>query len=511
MKTLIPAFAIGAASIGIAAHSMAAEGHDGHPGLQLSVGEIEALSPAAAAVDPVLPTAVNAKSMLNTMSRHREWVRVETGSGMVFAFVVYPDRSNSAPVVLVTEKDRGATDWARAAADQAAAAGFIAIVPDVLTGLGPDGGATNSFASPEHAARALSELGAKEATKRVEAVRQHGLAFPIANGKSAILELDSQAGSIRAAVKSAGHHDAIADFKLTAAAWRSALAFLTRYTEDKPVFVADGGHAHHAVLAQVNDTSVSYAQKHPDLPAGFYTAQSALAQSTLRKEWVNLDVGGVKVATWVVYPAGEAKAGTVVVMQHGVGMDAWVQGIADQLAQSGFIAIAPDIWSGTAPDGGGLRSFNFLDDALIAGRAISQDEGIRRYKAARDYALSLPRSNGKSASLGFCMGGGYSFRFAGDVPELNAAVVFYGTPPDEATMARINAPVLGLYGENDARVVATIEPATAAMKKLGKSYETHVYPKATHSFVLFQEVAGNPDAMRDAWPRTIAFLKKNLM
>jgi carboxymethylenebutenolidase len=334
--------------------------------------------------------------------------------------------------------------------------------------------------------------------------------MPIANGKSALLEVDNEGGRIDATVKSTSAAEISRDFELTPDAWLSALSFVTRETQDKPIFVADGGHAHHALLGQVADLEVSYLQKHPDLPASWYTAEAALAQSTLRKEWITLNVGGVNVSTWVVYPEGEEKVGTVVVMQHGAGMDPWVQSVADQLARSGFIAIAPDIWSGTAPDGGGLRSFKYLDEALMASRAVSQDEIIRRYKAARDYALALPRSNGKSASLGFCMGGGHSFRFASDVPELNAAVVFYGGPPDEPTMAKINAPVLGLYGENDARVVASIEPALAAMKKLGKSYEPHVYPKATHSFVVFQEVAGNPEAVRDGWSRAIAFLKKNL-
>jgi carboxymethylenebutenolidase len=96
------------------------------------------------------------------------------------------------------------------------------------------------------------------------------------------------------------------------------------------------------------------------------------------------------------------------------------------------------------------------------------------------------------------------------VPELNAAVVFYGPPPDEATMAKINAPVLGLYGENDARITSTVEATTANMKRLGKVYEPHVYAKATHSFVLFQDVGGNPAAVGDAWPRAMAFLKQNL-
>jgi carboxymethylenebutenolidase len=200
----------------------------------------------------------------------------------------------------------------------------------------------------------------------------------------------------------------------------------------------------------------------------------------------------------------------VVVMQYGTGMDEWIQAVADQLAQEGFIAIAPDTWSGTGVNGGGRDTFQFVDDAMKAGARITPDETQRRFKAARDYAMKLPRANGKSGSIGFCAGGGNSFRFAGEVPELNAAVVFYGTPPSEEIMARIKAPVLGFYGENDARVTATVEPAITAMKRLGKSYEPHIYPKTTHSFVYFQDAGTNADAVADAWPRAVAFLKQNL-
>jgi len=200
----------------------------------------------------------------------------------------------------------------------------------------------------------------------------------------------------------------------------------------------------------------------------------------------------------------------VIVMQHGAGMDDWVRDVADQLAQAGFLAVAPDVWSGTGPGGGGLDSFQFVDDAMKASARITPEETMRRFKAAREYALKLPQANGKTASLGFCAGGGNSFRFAGEVPELNGAVVFYGGPPDDAVMEKILSPVIGFYGENDVRVTAAVEPTAAKMRTMGKMYEPHIYPKTTHSFVLFQEVGGNPAAVKDAWPRAIAFLKKQL-
>jgi carboxymethylenebutenolidase len=197
-------------------------------------------------------------------------------------------------------------------------------------------------------------------------------------------------------------------------------------------------------------------------------------------------------------------------MQHGTGLDDWMRSVADQIAHEGYIAVAPDIWSGTGPNGGGRDSFQFDDDAMKAAARIGPTETQRRYKAAWEWAMKLPRANGRSGTIGFCAGGGNSFQFAGEVPELSAAVVFYGTPPAEEIMSRIKAPVLGFYGENDARVTSTVEPTIAAMKRLGKSFEPHIYPKTTHSFVLFQDIAANQEALKDAWPRAMTFFRQNL-
>jgi carboxymethylenebutenolidase len=306
---------------------------------------------------------------------------------------------------------------------------------------------------------------------------------------------------------------------------------LSRVTGNNPVFI-DGRSAptgsidehamhmrHSMAMAAPQQTGGSASSrtipglgdKAPNLPASYYTAKKTLAESKLKKEWVDIPVGDVKVHTWVEYPEGNGKTGVVIVMQHGVGLDDWMRSVADQLAHDGFIAVAPDAWSGTGPNGGNRDSFQFDDDALraAAGR-VSADETQRRYKAARDWALTLPRANGKTGSIGFCAGGGASFRFAGEVPELNAAAVFYGTPPMEELVAKINAPVLAFYGENDARVTATAQPTAELMKRLGKSFEPHIYPKVTHSFVYFQDLSVNREAVQDAWPRVIAFYNKNL-
>jgi carboxymethylenebutenolidase len=249
--------------------------------------------------------------------------------------------------------------------------------------------------------------------------------------------------------------------------------------------------------------------KSPDLPANLFTSGSTLARTTLRHEWVDIPLGNVKLHTWIEYPPGEDKAAVVIVMHYDAGLDDLQRAVADQLALEGFIAIEPDLLSGMGPKGGNYDSFPFPDDAIRANAKLTASEVLRRYKAARDYGLKLPRANGKSASLGEAVGGANSFRFAGEVPELNAAVVFYGMPPGEATMARIKAPVLGLYGEDDPKVNATIEPTAAAMKRLGKSYESHIYPRATHAFMSYMVEGENGAAVAQAWPAAIAFLKQN--
>jgi carboxymethylenebutenolidase len=249
--------------------------------------------------------------------------------------------------------------------------------------------------------------------------------------------------------------------------------------------------------------------KAPELPANLFAAASTVARTTLKHEWVDIPMGRGKLHTWVEYPAGEAKAPVVLVMHYDAGLDDLQQALVDQLATDGFIAVAPDLLSGLGPNGGNYEAFKYPDQALRAVAKIDPAESLRRYKAAYDYAKNLPRSSGKVASLGCGVGGTNSFRFATEVPDLSAAVVIYGMPPSEAAMAKIQAPVLGLYGADDASVIATVEPTIAAMKKLKKSYEQHMYPGATHFFMTYVVEGRNGEAVAQGWPAAIAFLREH--
>ncbi len=248
-------------------------------------------------------------------------------------------------------------------------------------------------------------------------------------------------------------------------------------------------------------------EKTPDFPANLFVSAPTVAHTSLRHQWVDIPAGKTKLHTWIEYPAGEEKAPVVIVMTYEAGLDVTQQALADQLALQGFIAVAPDLLSGRGPKGGNFDTFKFPDEALRANLRVPQSEALRLYKAAYGYSLKLPRSSGKVASLGYSTGGTLSFRFAAEVPGLSAAVVFYGLPPSEAMLAKINAPLLAFYGGDDDPLVATVDRTAAAMKKLGKSFESHVYPGATHGFMTYQVEGLNREAIIEAWPAAVAFIR----
>jgi carboxymethylenebutenolidase len=249
------------------------------------------------------------------------------------------------------------------------------------------------------------------------------------------------------------------------------------------------------------------------IPPGEANAKAALNQSPRHGEWVDVPVAGMKtpLRCFVVYPEVKEKAPVVILIHEIFGLTDWARAVADQLAADGFIAIAPDLLSGKGP-GGGTDSVSNRDDVVKLVRDLKQNDVIVALNSVRDYAIKLPAANGKSASIGFCWGGGVSFHFAAAQPALNAAVVYYGTNPSDAgELEKIHAAVLGLYGGDDARVDATVPPAAEQMKKLGKSYVYHLYDGAGHGFLRAQadRNGANLRAAQQAWPATIEFLRQN--
>lgn len=219
---------------------------------------------------------------------------------------------------------------------------------------------------------------------------------------------------------------------------------------------------------------------------------------------------GTRVKLWVVTPTSTAKTGVVLVIHENMGLNDWPRAVADQLARQGFIAIAVDLLSGKAPDGGGTAELG--TGAGQALRTLTPADVAARLDAAAAYGKALPNANGTYATVGFCWGGGQSFNYAVAQPNLNAAVVYYGPTPAMDSLSSIKAPVLGLYGGNDARITANVEPTAAKMKELGKPYTFHVFDGAGHGFLRQQAGmdGANLKASEQAWPATLAFLREHL-
>ncbi len=251
----------------------------------------------------------------------------------------------------------------------------------------------------------------------------------------------------------------------------------------------------------------------------FATAASAqdvkqrLEKSPRHHEWVDVKNGDRKVACFLVFPEVKDKATAVVVIHENKGLTDFARGVADQLAEAGYIAIAPDCLSGMGPKGGNTDTFTSVGEATKAIGKLPPDQVTGDLNAAADYVLKLKACNGKLAVGGFCWGGGQTFRFATNRNDLKAAFVFYGmTKLDKEIVGRIQCPVYGFYGGNDARINESIPDTTTLMKAAGKKYEPVTYEGAGHGFVRAGEEPGASAANRDgrnaAWERWKMILKK---
>jgi carboxymethylenebutenolidase len=242
-------------------------------------------------------------------------------------------------------------------------------------------------------------------------------------------------------------------------------------------------------------------------------AKARLEKSPRHLEYIKIKQGDREVSSFIAYPEVKEKATAVVVIHEIFGLSDWVRGVTDQLAEAGYIAIAPDLLSGTAPGGGGTSELGGGDAVRKAIVSLPSDQVTADLNAVTAYVAKLPACNGKVAVAGFCWGGGQTFRLATNNKDIKAAFAFYGTGPDkEADIARIACPVYGFYAGNDARVNATIPKSTELMKQAMKTYEPVTYEGAGHGFMRAGEAPdaneANKKAREEAWKRWKDLLKK---
>ena len=243
-------------------------------------------------------------------------------------------------------------------------------------------------------------------------------------------------------------------------------------------------------------------------------AKQRADKSPRRKEWVSVKSDGRTVNAFLAYPEVKVKATSIVVIHELMGLTDWVRSLADQLAEAGYIAIAPDLLSGLGPKGGGTADFADRSAIGQAIAALPTEQIAADLNSVADYVSKLPAANGNVAVAGFCYGGSQAFRFATVRPNLVAAFVFYGPGPDKKEdVARITAPVYGFYGGADERVNATIPRTQTLMKGVGRKFDPVVYEGAGHGFMRAGEDPGNLNeankwARNEAWERWKGILKK---
>lgn len=261
-----------------------------------------------------------------------------------------------------------------------------------------------------------------------------------------------------------------------------------------------------------NQQGDSAAVRAPGTAPSAATAQARLSASPRHGEWVMVRTGANdSVRAWIVYPERSTKAPVVVVIHEIFGVSNWIRSVTDQLAADGFIAIAPDL----------LTKFNIPNTAngepnpdSVRARIgqIKPEQYQPQIRAVAEYAMNLPAAAKTYGVVGYCWGGAAVFAHAVHYPAVNAVVSYYGTTPSPADLARVKAPVLGLYGENDERVNSTIARADSAAKANGFVYEYHKFTGAGHGFLRAQDGqnGANLTASQAAWPMTVNWFRRYL-
>jgi carboxymethylenebutenolidase len=215
--------------------------------------------------------------------------------------------------------------------------------------------------------------------------------------------------------------------------------------------------------------------------------------------------GNGKLRGYLVSPAKAAgKLPTVLVVHENRGLNPHIEDIARRLAVDGFIAFAPDALFTL----GGYPGDE--DKARELFQKLDQTKTREDFVAAAGVLKNLPEGNGKVGVVGFCYGGGIANFLATRLPDLAAAVPFYGGQPTEEEAAKIKAPLLIQYAGKDERINAGWPKYEAALKAAKVNYQAFIYPEVQHGFNNDTTPRYDAAAAKLAWERTVAFFRQHL-
>jgi carboxymethylenebutenolidase len=223
-------------------------------------------------------------------------------------------------------------------------------------------------------------------------------------------------------------------------------------------------------------------------------------------EYVTYDSpeGTSKVRGYLAKPARSGNSACVVVYHENRGLNPYIEDVARRLATEGYVAFAPDALTSLGGYPGDEEKAVKLFATLDAKKRSAD------MMAAGPYLKSRPECSGKLGAVGFCFGGSMTNMLATKMPDLNAAVPFYGGQPSAEDTAKIKAPLLIHYAGLDERIDAGWPAWEAALKANGVKYEMHMYPNVNHGFHNDTTPRYDEAAAKLAWSRTLDFFKEHL-
>jgi carboxymethylenebutenolidase len=227
---------------------------------------------------------------------------------------------------------------------------------------------------------------------------------------------------------------------------------------------------------------------------------------TTHGEWIWIQRTSDSLRAYVAYPERRDPAPAVIVIHEIFGLTDWEPTVGDKLAANGYVAIVPDMLSSKfgmtppSPDSGRKLMAQLTPDGITTDLHTAYDYLNRQGSVRKDHI----------GVIGFCWGGGQTFRYATSNPNLKAAVVCYGPNPDTTTFDRIRAPILGVYGENDNRINSQLPTVSRTMSEKGKRFEADSYPGTGHGFLKPGRRGSDSDQVEKAWTKILAFFKKEL-
>jgi carboxymethylenebutenolidase len=242
------------------------------------------------------------------------------------------------------------------------------------------------------------------------------------------------------------------------------------------------------------------------LAAGGFAFQSAhppiRPAADIHSEYVKYISGRDTITAYLAYPERAEPAPAVIVIHDIYGMSDRLRPAVELLAQRGFVAIGPDLLSrrgGTSAVADSARRFIMsLHPDTVTQDLDATYAYLKTIRAVRPDRIGV---------IGFCWGGGQSFRYATNNPGLRAFVVCYGSGPDTAALARIKAKGFGVYAENDARINTGLTDLTAALQRARVDYQHQVYPGVGHAFLQTRE---KPEVADSAWAAIERFFREQL-